>query len=40
MPAPSVRFWEIDGLGHEVPPWLLAGDEFPRWLFAHRRDVQ
>jgi predicted peptidase len=32
-----VRFWEIDLLGHEVPSWLLADDELPRWLFTHRR---
>lgn len=33
----EVRFWEFDGLGHAVPPALLAGDAFMEWLFAHRR---
>jgi predicted esterase len=28
-----VRFWEIDRLGHEVPPWLLARDAFAEWLW-------
>lgn len=33
----SIVFWEQDGLGHEVPPALLAGARIPRWLFAHRK---
>jgi predicted peptidase len=33
----AVRFQEIDRLDHTVPPWLIAGDEFARWLFARRR---
>lgn len=28
----SIRFWEIDLLGHEVPAWLLAGGDLARWL--------
>jgi predicted esterase len=32
-----VRFWEIDFLQHEVPPWLLVSDAFPRWLFEQRK---
>lgn len=33
----EVRFWELDGLWHAVPPRLLAGTELMEWLFAHRR---
>jgi predicted peptidase len=33
----DVLFWEYDGGYHAVPPTLLAGMDFPRWLFAHRR---
>lgn len=33
----EVRFWEVDGLWHAVPPRLLAGTELMEWLFAHRR---
>jgi len=33
----SVRFWEVDGLWHAVPPRLLAGTEMMEWLFAHAR---
>lgn len=33
----KVRFWELKDLGHVVPPPLLAGVEFQRWLFAHRK---
>lgn len=35
-----VTFWEYQGGVHRVPPELLAGDAFPRWLFAHRRDAR
>ena len=33
----AVRFWEVDGLWHAVPPRLLAGTEMMAWLFAHAR---
>ena len=33
----AVRFWEMDLVDHHVPPPLLAGDEFARWLFTKRR---
>jgi predicted esterase len=33
----AIVFWEHDGLGHEVPPSILAGSQLPRWLFSHRR---
>ena len=33
----EVRFWEVDGLWHAVPPRLLAGTEMMEWLFAHSR---
>lgn len=33
----EVRFWEVDGLWHAVPPQLLASDEMMTWLFAHQR---
>ncbi len=36
-PGAEVRFWEVDGLWHAVPPRLLAGTELMEWLFAHRR---
>ncbi len=36
-PGAAVRFWEVDGLWHAVPPRLLAGTELMEWLFAHRR---
>lgn len=36
-PRAQIRFWELDGRGHEVPPELLASDAFPRWLFGHRK---
>lgn len=36
-PGARVRFWEMDGGEHRVPPALLAGDALPRWLFAHRK---
>jgi predicted peptidase len=36
-PGADVRFWAVDGLGHAVPPRLLAGTEVMEWLFAHRR---
>lgn len=36
-PGARVSFWEYDREGHFVPPELLAGDAFTRWLFAHRK---
>ena len=33
----AIVFWEHDGLGHEVPPSILAGSQLPRWLFSHRK---
>ncbi|PAP76642.1 dienelactone hydrolase family protein [Rubrivirga marina] len=36
-PGAEVRFWEVDGLWHAVPPRLLAGTDLMEWLFAHRR---
>ena len=33
----SLRFWEMDLLDHAVPPWLLANDDFARWLFTKQR---
>lgn len=37
VPGARVRFWEMDGGVHRVPPALLAGDGMQRWLFAHRK---
>lgn len=37
IPGTEVRFWEVDGLWHAVPPRLLAGTELMEWLFAHHR---
>lgn len=34
-PGAEVRFWEMDGMGHDIPPALLAGDALMEWLFAH-----
>jgi predicted peptidase len=34
VPGARVWFWEYDGGEHRVPVELLAGDAFPRWLWA------
>ena len=35
--ARRVRFWELDGVGHEVPARVFASESLPRWLFSQRR---
>jgi predicted peptidase len=35
--ARRVRLREYEGLGHRVPPEMLAGTEWRKWLFAQRR---
>lgn len=34
--ARRVRFWELDGVGHEVPARIFASESLPRWLFSQR----
>lgn len=35
--ARRVRLREYEGLGHQVPPEMIAGTEWREWLFAQRR---
>jgi predicted peptidase len=35
--ARRVRLREYDGLGHQVPPEMMAGMEWREWLFAQHR---
>jgi predicted peptidase len=35
--ARRVRFWEFDGVEHDVPPRLFGTSELPEWLFRQRR---
>jgi predicted peptidase len=34
--ARRVRFWELDGRGHEMPARVFASESLPRWLFSQR----
>lgn len=35
--APRIRFWEVQGMDHEIYSGLFTSEEIPRWLFRHRR---
>jgi predicted peptidase len=35
--TPQFRFWEIEGLGHDVYSELHTSDILPRWLFRQKR---
>lgn len=35
--ARKVRFWELDGVAHDVPARIFGTRELPEWLFRHRR---
>ena len=35
--ARRVRLREYEGLGHQIPPEMIAGTEWREWLFAQRR---
>ena len=34
--ARRIRFWELDGVGHEAPARVFASELLPRWLFSQR----
>jgi predicted peptidase len=34
--ARRVRFWELDGVGHDESARVFASESLPRWLFSHR----
>jgi predicted peptidase len=36
LKAPHIKYWEIDGLAHEVYPELYMDDVIPRWLFKQK----